>query len=128
MYLSHISIPIPAGGERAARDFYVKLLGLREIGEGEPLRATGRISLDAGGLELHLMFEQREGWNDPHFGLGCGDLEALKSRLLAAGLSVESPVTPARKFFTRDPFGNRLEIHVPGNFETTIESRFPSED
>ena len=119
MYLSHISITIPPGGERAARDFYVKLLGLREIPADSVIRAG--LCLDAGGLELHLTVDDRPIPTDKeaHLGLGCGDIEGLKARLLAAGAPVENPSTPARKFFTRDPFGNNLEIHIPGNFETS---------
>jgi catechol 2,3-dioxygenase-like lactoylglutathione lyase family enzyme len=115
MYLSHICITIPKGSERAARDFYVNLLGLREVSESAGSRKEGGLWLEAGGIELHLIVEEppAESPIEPHLGLGCGDLASVKSRLEAAGIMVQGR-TGERKFWAQDPFGNRLEIHTPG--------------
>jgi len=117
MYLSHINITMPKGGEEAARKFYTGHLGLRELRKPEPLRARGGVWFDAGGLHLHLSVEDERAGADKqrHFGLGCGDLEGLKARLKTAGMSIEDGrPAPWKRFFVHDPFGNRIEIHQPG--------------
>jgi catechol 2,3-dioxygenase-like lactoylglutathione lyase family enzyme len=117
MKLSHVNIPIPAGGENAARSFYAELLGLAEIPKPEPMRSRGGIWFDAGGIDLHLSVddERKEIDRQRHFGLECPDLAALRARLIAAGTTID-PGRPApwQRFFVHDPFGNRIEFHEPG--------------
>jgi len=117
MYLSHVTITMPAGGESEARRFYGIWLGLRELPRPESLRARDGVWFDAGGLHLHISVDNERGIADGHrhFGLGCGDLERLRSKLKAAGVQIEDgrPV-PWKRFFIHDPFGNRIEIHQPG--------------
>lgn len=72
---------------------------------------------DAGGLALYLSVGDNRTASDTqqHFGLGCGDVDGLKARLKAAGVDIEvGPPVPWKRFFVRDPFGNRIEIHAPG--------------
>jgi catechol 2,3-dioxygenase-like lactoylglutathione lyase family enzyme len=117
MYLSHVNITIPEGSEQVARDFYIGLLGLREVAKPSALRARGGLWLDAGGLELHLSAgQEHEGlYSHWHFGLGCGDVDGLRARLQAAGLAIEDGLpAPQKRFMVHDPFGNRLEVHAPG--------------
>jgi catechol 2,3-dioxygenase-like lactoylglutathione lyase family enzyme len=117
VYLSHINITMPEGGEAAARRFYAGHLGLRELPKPESLRDRGGLWFDAGGLHLHLSIEEKRSEQPDrqrHFGLGCGDLEKLKTRLKAAGVRIEDgPPAPWKRFFAYDPFGNRIEIHHP---------------
>jgi catechol 2,3-dioxygenase-like lactoylglutathione lyase family enzyme len=116
MYLSHVNITIPEGSEQVARDFYIGLLGLREVAK-RTARTLEGLWLDAGGMELHLSAgpERDEPDSHWHFGLGCGDVDGLKARLQAAGLAVEDGLSAPRKcFIVHDPFGNRLEVHAPG--------------
>src|SRR5262245_12738886 len=115
MYLSHINITMPAGEDHKARSFYSDCLGLREI--PKPLAAHDGLWFDAGGLELHISVQERRDESDVqrHFGLGCGDLETLRTKLEAAGVRIEDARQgPWRRFFVHDPFGNRIEIHAPG--------------
>ena len=117
MYLSHINITMPKGGEEAARKFYTEYLGLRELPKPELLGLRGGVWFDAGGLHLHVSVEEERAGADKqrHFGLGCGDLEGLKARLESAGVLIEDgPPAQWKRFFTYDPFGNRIEIHQPG--------------
>ncbi len=116
MYLSHISITIPHQGEDRARQFYVNILGLREIVKPESLGCRGGVWLDAGGVEVHLSVARDRNSVDTqrHFGLGCGDVEGMKARLKAADVSIEDgPAAPWNRFFVKDPFGNLIEIHAP---------------
>lgn len=117
MRLSHVNVPMPRGGEDAARRFYGDLLGLAEVPKPEPLRARGGAWFEAGGLDVHLGvvdgFEPREA--PQHFGLETDDVDALERRLAENGFATD-PGRPApwRRFFVRDPFGNRIEIHEKG--------------
>lgn len=117
MHFSHINVTLPKGSEDTARSFYGGLLGMAEIPKPEPLRIRGGVWFDAGGLDLHLSVEEQRASEDAyrHFGLECADVDALRSRLEAAGVKTEDG-RPAswRRFFVRDPFGNRIEIHEPG--------------
>ena len=108
---------MPKGGEEAARMFYSGCLGLREVPRPEALRSHCGVWFDAGGLRLHVSVEEGRAGSDRqrHFGLGCGDLEGLRTRLAAAGVVIEDGrPTPWKRFFIYDPFGNRIEIHQPG--------------
>lgn len=103
---------MPRGSEEVTRKFYGGHLGLRELS----VRLRGGAWFDAGGLHLHVSVEEGRSGADRqrHFGLGCGDLEGLKARLKTVGLVVEDgPPVPWKRFFTYDPFGNRIEIHQP---------------
>ena len=117
MYLSHINLTMPQHSEAIARVFYSGHLGLRELPRPEGVDVRGGLWFDAGGLVLHLSVEEQRMGADTqrHFGLGCGDVDGLKARLKAAGVEIEEgPPVAWKRFFIRDPFGNRIEIHVPG--------------
>ena len=106
------------GGEETARAFYNQLLGLAEIPKPELLRVRGGVWFDAGGLDIHISVEDSRTGGDVqrHFGLETSDLENLRRRLEATGAEIEQGrQAPWRRFFVRDPFGNRIEIHEPGS-------------
>jgi len=117
MRLSHINVSMPKGGEDLARAFYTGQLGLREIPKPEPLRVRGGVWFDAGGLDIHLSVEDKPFGPDAqrHFGLECADVDGLRTRLKIAGVATDDGrPAPWKRFFVRDPFGNRIEIHEPG--------------
>lgn len=117
MRLSHINVTMPPGGEDIARAFYRDLLGLAEIQKPEPLRVRGGVWFDAGGLDIHLSVEDDRNSPDAqrHFGIECENVESIRIRLNAAGVQTESGrPAPWSRFFVRDPFGNRIEIHEVG--------------
>lgn len=120
--LDHVQVAAPRGCEEAARRFYGDLLGLAEIEKPEALRPTGGVWFALGSGELHI------GVADPftpaskaHPGLRVsgGQLRALADRLRAAGAPVEfnDQIEGVQRFFTADPWGNRLELlaHEPGS-------------
>ena len=117
MRLSHVNITMPEGGQDAARSFYAGLLGLREIPKPQSIRSRGGVWFEAGDLEVHVSVEELRSAPDAyrHFGLECGDIDGLRVRLHTAGVATEDGrPAPWRRFFVRDPFGNRIEIHEPG--------------
>jgi catechol 2,3-dioxygenase-like lactoylglutathione lyase family enzyme len=115
MRLSHVNIPMPRGREADARRFYRDLLGLAEVPKPAELAARGGCWFDAGGLDVHLSVADDAAGTQRHFGLEVADVEALEARLRAAGVEVD-PGRPApwKRFFARDPFGNRIEFHEVG--------------
>ena len=117
MQLSHVNVSLPRGSEEIARSFYSGLLGLREIAKPVELRARGGVWFDAGGLDIHLSTEEQRFGSDAqrHFGLECSDVNGMRETLKEAGFEIdEGRPAPWKRFFVRDPFGNRIEIHELG--------------
>jgi catechol 2,3-dioxygenase-like lactoylglutathione lyase family enzyme len=108
--LDHVQVAMPAGGEDAARRFYTGLLGLAEIPKPESLRASGGVWFEPG---LHIGVESGfRPARKAHPGLAMADLDGIAERLTAAGADVEwdDRLPGVRRFYTHDPFGNRLEL------------------
>lgn len=113
--LHHVSLPMPPAHEAAARAFYGTVLGLIEIAPPATLDDLQEIWFQLGSdTELHLFAEPPMGQDHSarHFCLALDDVEALRSRLEAAGVTVVGgPPLPGRsRYFCRDPFGNLVEI------------------
>ena len=115
MRLDHVQVAAPPGCEERARAFYGGLLGLTELEKPGTMRASGGAWFALGGAQLHV------GVEDPftpatkaHPGLSVADaeLDALAARLQAAGAPVtwDDRLPGVRRFYTADPFGNRLEL------------------
>ncbi|MFL5954499.1 MAG: VOC family protein [Gaiellaceae bacterium] len=115
MRLDHVQIAGPPGCEQEARRFYGDLLGLEEIAKPEPMRASGGVWFKVGERELHIGIEDpfapaRKA--HPALSVGAAELDDLAGRLADAGASVDwdERYPGVRRFYTADPFGNRLEI------------------
>lgn len=114
--LDHIQMAITAGGEATARAFWCDLLGLAEIAKPSALAARGGLWLRLDGGELHLGVETPFApAKKAHPGLATPDIAALAQCLLAADhpLQWDTALADRRRFFTRDPFGDRLEFLQP---------------
>ena len=115
MKLDHVQIAGPPGAEDEARRFYGELLGLEEIPKPEPMRASGGVWFRVGGQELHVGIEESfRPARKAHPGLRVApeELDAIAQRLAGGGAPVEwDDRNPGvRRFYTADPFGNRVEI------------------
>jgi catechol 2,3-dioxygenase-like lactoylglutathione lyase family enzyme len=118
MRLDHVQVAAPAGCEAEARRFYGELLGMPELEKPAPLRAAGGAWFQAA-QQLHV------GVADPftpatkaHPAFALEDdaeLRALAERLEAAGAPVrwDDRLPDAVRFYTGDPWGNRLELLAP---------------
>lgn len=117
MRLDHVQIAIPTHGEHAARAFFGTLLGLAEIPKPAALAGRGGCWFALGGGQaLHLGVEEPfHPARKAHVALVTDDLDALRARLTAAGCIVADDIAlpGQRRFFTQDPFGNRLGIVQP---------------
>jgi ubiquinone/menaquinone biosynthesis C-methylase UbiE/catechol 2,3-dioxygenase-like lactoylglutathione lyase family enzyme len=123
--LDHMQLAMPTGAEEQARAFYGGVLGLEELPKPPALAARGGVWFRCGGQQIHLGVEddfhpQRKG----HPGLLVGDLAAVRARLEAAG----APIVPDdllpgyERFYTADPFGNRIECLRPLDAVTNTEN------
>ena len=104
---------MPAGGEDDARRFYGGLLGMEEIPKPPPLARRGGCWFRSGDAELHLGVENGfRPARKAHPALLVEDLDDIEARLRQAGHTVDRDTEPAghRRFYTADPFGNRLEL------------------
>jgi catechol 2,3-dioxygenase-like lactoylglutathione lyase family enzyme len=111
--LDHVQIAIPVGGETAARDFFGKLLGLIEITKPAELAARGGCWFAIGSLQLHVGIDADfRAATKAHVALRSDSLADLQQRLTDAGhLAIaDTPVDGRARFFTTDPFGNRIEF------------------
>lgn len=115
MHLDHVQVAAPPGCEAEARRFYGELLGLEELEKPEPMRATGGAWFKVGTHELHVGVEEQFAparKAHPAIRVDLGQLDALAERLAAAGAPVswDDRLPGARRFYTKDPWGNRLEV------------------
>jgi predicted enzyme related to lactoylglutathione lyase len=111
--LDHVQTAIPAGSEDGARRFYGDLVGLVEIPKPADMAGRGGCWFAVGALQLHLGVEAGfRPAKKAHIALACADLAALRARIEAAGYPTidDAPVDGRERFFSEDPFGNRLEF------------------
>lgn len=117
--IDHVQLAAPPGCEPAARAFFGGLLGLEEIPKAEGVRASGGAWFRCGARELHVGV-QAEGFAPAakaHPGLTvseAGELERLATRLGEAGhpVSWDERIAGVRRFYTADPWGNRIELRA----------------
>lgn len=121
MHLHHVLLAIPPRSEPEARQFWVDIIGFTEIRKPTELEARGGVWLRHGTAEVHLGIEDLfRPARKAHPAFEVGDLDALAGRLEAADYPVfpdDYPPSPTdtgaanrRRFYTEDPFGNRLEF------------------
>jgi catechol 2,3-dioxygenase-like lactoylglutathione lyase family enzyme len=114
--LDHVQVAAPRGCEGQARRFYGTVLGLEEIEKPEALRARGGAWFRCGEQQLHVGIEDDFApAQKAHPALRVADeceLDALAERLRLAGERViwDEALPSIRRFYTQDPWGNRVEL------------------
>jgi catechol 2,3-dioxygenase-like lactoylglutathione lyase family enzyme len=110
----HVLLLMPTGGEAAARRFYVEVLGLREtVKPAELLPRGGCWFVGVGGTAIHLAVDQRFiAAHKAHPALIVSDLDAAHRAIVAGGgrITDDESGLDVRRFYTEDPFGNRIEL------------------
>ena len=109
---------VPPGDVQEAARFYGEVVGLEPIERPESMGGVGAW-FRAGSQELHI--SGHEGFvaavkAHPAFEVPAADLAALAARLEAAGAEVrwDDRLPGARRFYSFDPAGNRLEFLTRG--------------
>ncbi len=105
---------MPPGGIDEAARFYAEVVGLERIERPQTLGGVGAW-FRAGSQELHVSEYEDfmpAGKAHPAFKLNGAELDALAERLAAAGAEVrwDERLPGARRFYSFDPAGNRLEF------------------
>lgn len=113
--IDHVQLAAPPGCEERARMFFGGLLCLRELEKPAALRSRGGVWFALGGQQLHVGVERSfapASKAHPALCVAAGALDALAARLQASGAPVswDATMPERRRFFTRDPWGNRLEF------------------
>ena len=110
--LHHVSINVD--DVPAARDFYIRVLGLTERVDRPDFSFDGAW-LDAGDQQVHLIEADVPPSMGQHFALAVTDLDAAVAELRTLSVPVTDPVPvgPGRQAFVTDPSGNRVELQEP---------------
>jgi catechol-2,3-dioxygenase len=113
--IDHVQVAAPAGSEGEARHFYGELLGMPELPKPPVLRARGGAWFACGSHELHVGISERFTPADkahPALQVRLADLDSLAARLEQAGAPVrwDDAIPGTRRFYTADPWGNRIEL------------------
>lgn len=114
--LHHVQLAIPMAGEDACRQFWAGVLGMTELTKPPALQARGGCWFRGDGLEVHLGVEADfSPARKAHPGILVRNLNALAERFSAAGLTIDwdDGFPGYTRFYTADPFGNRLEFLQP---------------
>jgi hypothetical protein len=111
--IDHVQIAMPIGGEAQARVFFGALLGLEELPKPADMAGRGGCWFVAGPHQIHLGIEADfRPAKKAHIALQTDRLTELRMRLEAAGYATldDVPVNGRSRFFSADPFGNRIEF------------------
>jgi catechol 2,3-dioxygenase-like lactoylglutathione lyase family enzyme len=111
--IDHVQIAIPPGGEAEGRRFFADLLGLEEMAKPASMAGRGGCWFQLGDTQIHLGAEADfRPARKAHVALRTSNLAALRRRLDEAGYETRDDVAVGgrARFFTHDPFGNRIEF------------------
>ena len=110
--LNHVQICIPRGAETEAREFYGRLLGLREIEKPEVLRASGGLWFEIADIQLHVGVEEVVASLKRHPAFEVENVKGVRAFLESNNVRTrdEPSVPGVRRFSFFDPFGNRIEL------------------
>ena len=109
--LEHVSVTSPEDLEDEVVAWYRDCLGLQEMDKPEGTREKGAW-FSIGEQQVHVTIDEHNPPKVSHFGLIVDDFAEIVERLRGAGCHLEQAahIPGRRRFYTRDPAGNRIEI------------------
>jgi len=109
--LEHVSITSPEELEEEVVSWYRDCLGLTEMDKPHGTRPKGAW-FEIGAQQVHVTIDEHNPPKIAHFALVVEDFDEIVGQLRDAGCHIEqaSPIPGRRRFYTRDPAGNRIEI------------------
>lgn len=112
----HVNVTVPKSLEAAAKYFYGVVMQLIEVPKPEESRGRGGAWYQLGPIQLHLSIEDglaEDCLSKRHVCYTVEDLAQAEERFRTAGVEIiadDSPIIGWRRFYVRDPGGNKLEI------------------
>jgi catechol 2,3-dioxygenase-like lactoylglutathione lyase family enzyme len=109
--LEHVAITCPDDLVDDVIGFYEDVFGLQRLTKPEGARPKGAwLKLGVG--ELHISIDEHNPPKAAHFAIQVSDLDEAVTRLRNANCHIEqaAPVVGRKRFYTRDPAGNRIEV------------------
>jgi len=111
--IDHIQICVPIDSIHRAKDFYIRILGFREIKKQKSLQKNGGFWCQAGKIQLHIGVEEvvpHKSKRHPAFEVQ--SIEQARKHLTKYGVKIyeETEIPGVIRFSIRDPFGNRIEL------------------
>ena len=118
MKIDHIQLAMPEGGEGNARRFFSDILGMTEVEKPYPLSERGGCWFEQGSAIIHLGVEKEfapQGKAHPAFVVP--KLNELAAKLIENDYEViwDDALANRSRFYTSDPFGNRIEFLKDGD-------------
>jgi catechol 2,3-dioxygenase-like lactoylglutathione lyase family enzyme len=120
--IDHVQITVPSAFEAASKHFYSTIFGLQEIpkpaGSRSPRspRSQSGAWYRCGSVELHLSVEDLPAGNGAsrrHVCFMVANLAEAEATMREAAIEIipdNQPIEGWRRFYVRDPGGNRIEI------------------
>lgn len=111
--IDHVQLAMPPHAEKAARDFYCDVLGMREVAKPAELAKRGGCWFGSGNVQIHLGVEPDfRPAKKAHPALRCADYVRLVSQLRSRGVVVEdaNDIPGVKRCHFHDCFGNRIEL------------------
>ena len=111
--VDHIQIAVPRALEEECLAFYRHVLGLAEIPKPPELRARGGAWFQLSDLQVHVGLDAESSPESRrHICFLVRDIAAARAQIEARGVVVdtEGMAEGLRRFFVRDPAGNRIEL------------------
>ena len=114
--LNHVQICIPSGKENEAREFYTKILGLREIPKPAELISNGGLWYVAGDIQLHIGVDNEINKSKGHPAFEVIGLENAREYLVKNKVEIkdEIQIPGQTRFSFFDPFNHRIELLEKG--------------
>ncbi|HET7481398.1 MAG TPA: VOC family protein [Actinomycetota bacterium] len=111
--LEHVTVTAPEELEPSVVSWYRDCLGLDEADKPQGARPGGAW-FQIGAQQVHVTIDEHNPPQKAHFALVVDDFDEVIERLRNSGSHIEqaSEMPGRRRFYTRDPAGNRLEIVV----------------
>jgi catechol 2,3-dioxygenase-like lactoylglutathione lyase family enzyme len=111
--IDHVQIAVPKALEGPCLAFYREVLSLPELEKPDHLKARGGAWFQVGPTQMHIGIDpEASPKSKRHICFLVRDLARAKTDVLARGIAIEDEGTAEglRRFFVRDPAGNRIEI------------------
>lgn len=124
--IDHVQLAAPPGCEPAARNFFGALLGFEEIEKPEALRSRGGCWFKIGAKRLHIGVDAAfHPATKAHVAFAVRDIDAVWSALQKAGVECvwDEALGGIRRFYAKDPWGNRLEFTEPTSHTSKSAAR-----